>query len=70
MNDRPSLNVSCAGIKVDCLLDTGARISVLDKSIFDKLKGVKLQKSEDKLFCANDNTLETLGTVDIKVKIG
>ena len=54
---------------MNCLLDTGARISVLDKSIIDKIRNIKLDVSDDKIFCANDSSLKIYGKVTLLVQL-
>lgn len=36
MQGRPSITVKIQGIKVECLIDTGARVNVMSMKIFEK----------------------------------
>ena len=70
MQGRPSITLMIENKEYECLLDTGARVNVMDKKILDELQGVKLIHTEEKLRCANDSQLEMVGKVKIIVQIG
>lgn len=70
MQGRPSISVDILGTKIECLLDTGARVNVMRYNTLRQISDVKLEPSEEKLKCANDSQLEVMGKVDLVVTIG
>ena len=69
MQGRPSVTMIIENTKIECLLDTGARINVMDESIIRKL-GLTIEPTEERLRCANNSKLDTLGKTSIKTTIG
>ena len=69
MQGRPSVTVEIAGLVLECLLNTGARINVMSWNIVKMLKDVVIEECEEKLKCANDSRLETMGRTTIEVKL-
>lgn len=70
MQGRPSISVDILGTKIECLLDTGARVNVMRYNTLRQISDVKLEPSEEKLKCANDSQLEVMGKVHLVVTIG
>ena len=58
MQERPSVQIEIQGRRVECLLDTGARINVINEDIFNLLNGLELRESKETLRCANNSRLE------------
>lgn len=70
MQGRPSLKIKLNNFEIDCLLDTGARVNVISKDILKYIKEVKIESSMERLRCANESKLETVGKAKILTKIG
>ena len=70
MGGRPSVLIETNNIFIHCLLDTGARMNVIDSSVIKNIEGVDIKSYDEGIWCANGSTLETLGRVKLKVKIG
>ena len=69
MGGRPSLKIKINGVWKDCLLDTGARVNVIDAEIVKDFKNCKWKIGEDKVSCANGSALKTKGRVQLNVEI-
>ena len=54
---------------LDCLLDTGARINVIDEEVVNNLKNVKIKIAEDRIACANGSKLKTKGRAILNIEI-
>ena len=71
LNGRPSLYCKLNGEEVNCLLDTGASISVVDRTIVDKLQNIKINVSHTgNVKCANESKVTILGRAKLNVNIG
>ena len=70
MGGRPSVTIHMNTISKQCLLDTGARMNVMDSSILKDIGISHLKEYGDKIWCANGSPLETLGRIKLKIKIG
>ena len=59
---------SSVSVKPVVLLDTGAQVSCLRHSVFEKFKLHKsiLKESDVQIVAANGTPLENLGTIDLK----
>ena len=69
MGGRPSLKIKINGHWKNCLLDTGARINVIDNNVISTWKNVKRKLGNDKVSCANGSPLQTKGRVILEVEI-
>ena len=69
MGGRPSLKLRINEKWLDCLLDTGARINVIDEEVVNKLKNVKIKIAEDRIACANGSKLKTKGRAILNIEI-
>jgi hypothetical protein len=69
MGGRPSLKIKLNGIWRNCLLDTGARINVIDEEILNDLETVKIMPITDNIACANGSTLQVKGKTQLMVEI-
>ena len=69
MQGWPSVKLMIQGNVEDCLLDTGARVNVIHRKIFEKLTNVKLEKADIKLNCANSSQLDCMGKISVDVEI-
>ena len=69
MGGRPSLEILLNEEKKMCLLDTGARMNVIDKKTMEDVKGVLVRTIGKGIFCANGSSLDTLGKVRLNVQI-
>lgn len=67
---RPGISIVMEGLNFDCLLDTGARINVISLENVQKLKKATIEKSTERLICANDSNLEVVGETRIEIKVG
>ena len=70
MGGRPSVLIGIHNYKRNCLLDTGARMNVMDSTVIREIGGLKLREHGDAIWCANGSPLKTLGRIRLKVKIG
>ena len=70
MGGRPSVKLKIQGRELDCLLDTGARVNVMSKEIFQELKNIEIMVSNANLKCANESRLEVLGKARVETIIG
>ena len=66
---RPSLNLKIGKYWQDVLLDTGANINVIDKSLIDKNALKHLLKDGLKVTCANGEGLSVIGKIYVYIKI-
>ena len=69
MGGIPSLKFKINGFLKYCLLDTGARINVIDEDVIKDWKNVKRRLSEENVSCANGSPLTTRGKVILEVEI-
>jgi transposase InsO family protein len=69
LNGRPSIEFYIKDRNVQCLLDTGARVNVIEANIVQRMKNVKIRESTRRLTCANDSELINYGTILVKVII-
>ena len=69
MSGRPSIELEINNNHVRCLLDTGARISVIENSLLKMLGIFKIESTEVSVRCANESNLKILGKVRINVKL-
>ena len=67
-NGRPSMLTVIGGIKRNCLLDTGARINVIDEKNIKQLQVPMSKHNVTPVVCANGSGMELSGTYQIKVK--
>ena len=71
MGGRPSVIVGINRIYFKhCLLDTGARMNVIDSSIIKEIGGIDIKPHNEGIWCANGSPLETFGNVKLKIQIG
>ena len=70
MGGRPSVIIGINNYFKNCLLDTGARMNVIDSSIIKEIGNPGLEKHGDKIWCANGSPLKTLGRIKLKINIG
>jgi len=66
---RPIVNIKVNGIHNKCLLDTGARISVIKEELLNKIGKFEINKSFAKVRCANDSNLEIVGRVYLDIEL-
>ena len=66
-NDRPSIKARIEGMENNCLLDTGARINVIDLEIAQKLQIRINKKTISSVICANGSGMDIVGTCSIIV---
>ena len=69
MGGRPSVNLKINGIKIGCLLDTGAKISVIELKLLNRIGIYKIKESDISIKCANESQLQIVGKVNIKVEL-
>lgn len=67
---RPGVEIEIKGKSFDCLLDTGARVNVMSWENFQGISGMILERSYDRLVCANEDSLDVKGTTKVDVKMG
>ena len=70
MQGRPSTIIRIQNREFECLLDTGARINVINKNILKLLEDIEIEYTEETLRCANDSKLEVIGKVTLRVEAG
>jgi len=70
MQGRPSLEIVIQNKRWDCLLDTGARVNVIGNDIVQQLGNIVVRPTTERLRCANDSALNTLGKITVEVHIG
>lgn len=70
MQGRPSITIKIKEKEYECLLDTGARINVISKRIVEEWHNITIYTTDEKLRCANDSRLETIGKIKIDVLMG
>jgi transposase InsO family protein len=69
MGGRPSMRMKLNGNWRNCLLDTGARINVIDKENIKDLGNVQIRSMYDGISCANGSALKVLGRTILEVEI-
>ena len=69
MQGRPSVTIEIQDEHIECLLDTGARINVMNWKTFQRFQGVILTNTDITLHCANDGELKVKGKARLKVTI-
>jgi len=69
MQGRPSLEIVIQNKRWDCL-DTGARLNVIGNDIVQQLGNIVVRPTTERLRCANDSALNTLGKITVDVHIG
>ena len=69
MKGRPSLCIVLIGFNVDCLLDTGASVNVIDRAVIDKIEHVQIKSTTDQLQCANKSKLKIIGKTSLWTEI-
>ena len=70
MGGRPSIDVEINKNKYDCMLDTGAKISVLEYELLKCMGRYKLYETETDIRCANDSQIEIVGKSILTMNIG
>jgi len=69
MGGRPSIKLKLNGKLSQCLLDTGARINVIDITAVKEIGNVEIKLIKNGIFCANGSPLKTIGLVELIVII-
>jgi len=69
MQGRPSLKINLNQCWLDCLLDTGARVNVIDGKMLKNMKDVKIEMTNERLRAANDSVIKTLGKAILETEI-
>ena len=57
------------GNVIRCLLDTGAKISVIEYDLLRKLGRFKINETDTKIKCANESSLKVIGMTTVEIKI-
>ena len=70
MSGRPSLKLRLNDCSYDALLDTGASINVIEKSLLSQKDLKDVQKDTISATCANGDTLKINGKLKILIQIG
>ena len=70
MGGRPSMKIKINGFWKNCLLDTGARMNVVDDEVIRSWSGIRRIMSVDTISCANGSALKTKGKVILDIEIG
>lgn len=70
MQGRPSIKIELQGKEYDCLLDTGAKINVMSKEIYEKLEDVDLWGCDERLRCANNSHMDIVGKISVETLVG
>jgi hypothetical protein len=69
LDGRPSIDFYIKDREVHCLLDTGARVNVIELSLIKNIPNTRIRESRRRLACANASELINYGTVLLKIKI-
>ena len=69
LDGRPSIDFYIKDREVHCLLDTGARVNVIEASLIKNIPNIRIRESRRRLACANASELINYGTVLLKIKI-
>ena len=57
LGGRPSMRIKINGIWKNCLLDTGARINVIDEEVAEELREIHIRPMIDNVPCTNGRRL-------------
>ena len=70
MGGRPSVCVEINKNKYECMLDTGAKISVLEFDLTKSMGKLKVNETKMDIRCANGSKIPIMGKTIINVKLG
>lgn len=70
LSDESSFTARVAGIEISALLDTGAAINLLHKSVADMFPNVKMNKTATRAKTASQENLPLLGRVTVPFQVG
>ena len=70
LSDESAFTARIAGIETPALLDTGAAINLIHKSVIDMLPNVKICKTATRAKTASQENLPLLGRVSVPFQVG
>lgn len=70
LSDESAFTARVAGVEISALLDTGAAINLLHKSVVDMLPNVKICKTATRAKTASQSDLPLLGRVTVPFQVG
>ena len=70
LQGRPSINVMIENIEIECLLDTGAALNVINEEMVKKINNINVEQTNQKLTAANGLQMDVRGEMETLVKIG